>query len=92
MERHVFLGRVQLEKELIEPRVDVPVDVTKVVARPVVPEVGKFESRPAARSGVLPAQQAAEDLPRQQLEPLELAQERVVEDESAAGGGCVKSP
>ena len=80
MQSHVLLGGVQLEEELVEPRVDVPVDVPEVVAWPVVPEVGELEPAPAARAGVLSAQQAAEDLPRQQLELLQLAQERLVED------------
>src|SRR5690606_26255777 len=79
VQRQVLLGRVQLEEQLVEPRIDVPVDVAEVVAGPVVTEVGELQAATALRAGALAAQQAAEDLACEQLELLELAQERLVE-------------
>jgi hypothetical protein len=55
-------------------RKEIPVDEPQVVARDVIPEVGKLDALPLALAAPLPLHPAAEDFPRHQLEPLELGQ------------------
>jgi hypothetical protein len=79
-DRHVLLFDEELDEELLEPRVHVPVELAEVVPERVIAVVGELDAL-AALDAAPPALQAAPDRrAQQQQEALELTQEALVED------------
>ena len=80
MDGDVLLLHEQLDEQLLEAGVDVPVERAQVVAQGVVAVVGELH-RLAALDAPADALEAAPDgRPGDQHQPLQLAQERLVED------------
>jgi hypothetical protein len=76
----VLLLDEQLDEQLLEPGVEVPIERTQVVAEAVVAIVGELHRLATldAAPGALHA--AVDGLAREQRQALELAQESLVED------------
>ena len=76
----VLLLDEQLHEELLEPGVDVPVELAKVVAEGVFAVVGELDRLAALDAPPATLEPAADRRAHQQQQPLELAEERLVED------------
>ena len=72
----------ELEKQLVQPGVGVPVDEPQVVARDVVAEVGELDGLPATLAAALALHLALEDLAAVDVELVELGQERRIGPET----------
>ena len=75
MQGQVLFGGIELEKQPVQTRENIPIDIAQIVSRLIASEIGKLETSPSPRYGVLATQLSAKDLLRQQLQLLELAQE-----------------
>ena len=76
----VLLLDEQLHEQLLEPRVDVPVELAQVVAQGVVAVVGELDALAALHAPPPALEPAADRLLHQHAEALELPQEALVED------------
>jgi hypothetical protein len=79
VEREVLLLDVQLEEQRLEPRVGVPVDAPRVVARRVAAVVGELDRLAVALAAPLAGSDAAQCAAGDDREALEAAQEGGVE-------------
>ena len=79
-DRDVLLLDEELHEQLLEPGVDVPVELAKVVARRVVAVVGELHGLAALDASPSALQAATDGRSHEQEQALELAQERLVED------------
>src|SRR5947208_2548529 len=62
---------VELEKEPVEPAVEVPIEITKIVARDVIPIIGELDRLPARLAAPFALERTFCAPPREQLELLE---------------------
>ena len=76
----VLLLDEQLDEQALEPGVDVPVELAQVVAEGVVAVVGELDRLAALDAPATALEPAADRRAHQHQQPLELAQERLVED------------
>ena len=76
----VLLLHEELDEQSLQPRIDVPVELPKVVARRVVAVVGEFHGLTAFDTPATALEAAADRRAHQQEQAFELAQERLVED------------
>ena len=83
----VLLLDEELHEEALEPRVGVPVELAQVVAGGVVAVVGELDALAAPHAAPLALHPPGGEAPRGQLELLEPAQEGLVEERCALGGG-----
>ncbi len=74
-EMQVFFLQEQLEEQLVESCVEIPVHEPQVVAGHVVAEIGELDALALAATAALPFQSPAEDLAADQLQSLEVRQE-----------------
>ena len=81
----VLLLLVEFDEKTVEAAVDVPVDRAKIVADAVVAVVGEFEARSALARAALGMVFAAKNLPREQMELLELGEESGIEEKRRGG-------
>jgi hypothetical protein len=72
IEVKVFLLEKELDDQLVEPGVEIPVEGSQVVAGDVVAIVGEFDTLTLPLAPPLPLHPATKDLAGHQLEPLEL--------------------
>ena len=79
-DRHVLFLDEQLDEQLLEAGVDVPVELAEVVAERVVAVVGELHRLAALHAPSAALEAAADRRSHQQQQALELAQERLVED------------
>ena len=70
----------ELDEQLLEPGVDVPVELAQVVAEGVVAVVGELDRLAALDAPAAALEPAADRRPHQQQQAFELAQEGLVED------------
>jgi hypothetical protein len=82
----VLFFEEQLEKQLVEPSIQVPVDEPQVVAGDVIAEVGKLDALPLALAAPLPFHPAAKDFSRYKLEALELGEKLGRKERWLCGG------
>src|SRR5690606_15357273 len=89
----VFLFEEELDDQLVETCVEVPVEGSQVVAGDVVAKVGEFDTLPFPLAPSFPFHASAEDLARDQLHPLELCHELGIEQrlKGRSGGHGVQS-
>jgi hypothetical protein len=76
----------ELEEQAVEPAVDVPVDVAQVVALGVVAVVGELRPGAAPLGPLLALGAAGEEPPHDQLEVVELRDQRRVQQRSSSFG------
>ena len=69
----LFLQK-HFEKQPVEPGIGVPIDEPQIIAGHVAAKIGEFNALPFPLAASLPLHPAAEDLPANQLEPLELGE------------------
>ena len=74
-EMQIFFFQEQLEEQLVEPRVEIPVHEPQVIARHVVAEVGELDALALAATAALPFQPPAEDLAADQFQPFQPSQQ-----------------
>jgi hypothetical protein len=55
MDRQVFFGAEQLDKKLIQSAIDIPVDITEIIANLIFPVIQKIETGPAPPGNMLPS-------------------------------------
>ena len=79
-DRDVLLLDEELDEQLLEPGVDVPVELAQVVAEGVVAVVGELDRLAALDAPPAALEPAADRRAHQQQQALELAQEGLVED------------
>ena len=79
-DRDVLLLDEQLDEQLLEAGVDVPVELAQVVAQRVVAVVGELHGLAALDAPPAALEAAPDRLLHEHAEPLELAQEPLVED------------
>ena len=65
---------IELEKEPVEPAVEVPIQITKIVARDVTSVIGELDRLPARLAAPLALERTFRAPPREQLELLEAAE------------------
>ena len=87
MDRDVLLLDEELHEEALEPGVGVPVELAQVVAGGVVAVVGELNALPSPHAAALTLHPPGGQPARGELELLEAAQERLVEERCALGGG-----
>ncbi len=74
-EVQVFFFEKQLDDELVEPGVQIPIERPQVVARHVAAKVGELDALPFALAPPLALHPPAKHLARDQLQPFELGHE-----------------
>ena len=79
-DRDVLLLDEELDEQPLEPGVDVPVELAQVVAEGVVAVVGELDRLAALDAPPAALEAAADRRAHEQQQPLELAQEGLVED------------
>ena len=79
-DRDVLFLDEELDEQLLEAGVDVPVELAQVVAERVVAVVGELDRLAALDAPAAALEPAADGRAHQQEQALELAQERLVED------------
>ncbi len=85
----VLLGQEQLQEQLVQPAVDVPVHEAQVVADHVRPVVGELHALPAALGPPLALELALEDLPAEDVQGVQAGDEVAVQQlGDAAGRRC----
>src|SRR5262249_6799374 len=72
VQAEIFLVDEELDVQAIEPAVDVPVDVAKIVADPVRAIVAELDAVPAPEASALALDPPAKDPAREQRQALEL--------------------
>ena len=85
MHVEILLLLEKLHEKPIEARIDIPVDRAQIVAERVVAVVGEFEARSALARAALGMVFAAKNLPREQMELLELGEESGIEEKRRGG-------
>ncbi len=80
MDGHVLFLDEELDEELLETGVDVPVERAQVVAQRVVAIVGELDRDAALGAPADALHAASHGLARDEHQAFELAQERFVED------------
>ena len=84
-EVQVLLFQKQLEKQAVEPSVEIPIDEAQIVAGDIIAEVGELDALPFAAAATFTFHPSAKDLATHQLQPLQLSQQFGA---SSKGRGC----
>src|SRR5207247_6526441 len=87
MQVQILFVHEELEIEPVEPAVDVPVDIAKVVARSVGAIVGELDAHALVRTLALTARAASKSFPRDESEALELNEKLRRQEILGPGGG-----
>src|SRR5215813_13259937 len=79
MNGEVFFGSKDLEKQMIETAIDIPVDITEIIPSVILPVITKLQTHAAAQCGPVVLTLPPKDLACQQTQGLQLAHELRIE-------------
>src|SRR5262249_31421757 len=79
MNGEIFFGSKELEKQVIETAVDIPVDITEIIPSVILPVITKLQTHAAAQRGPVVLALPPKDLACQQTQGLQLAHELRIE-------------